>query len=345
MSAGFKAPKQNASGRSVEQIVAEAIEQAEEYLSQAEVERAIKVLQKAMKSAPNDTKLLDLLAQAHVENGDERAATPLLLRSVQLAPNDNPEKYLNLGQLSSGKRAAEYYQRGIALLMERCQPSSVNVTPESITEALSANNHWMNAPVEEMCDEAAQLRRQIASALCSVAELYQTDLCEDPEAEQICNQVLSQAIVICPYSPESFFALANLRFLQEDDEATSAALDQALRLIRRHIFLVKSSALMSVMSSATSSSAEMDDGMDGLDELGDRLVESHALWPDYELRVSCGKLLLELGRNDDAARLFSELVDEDDGFVESLHLAAVAHFHCHHWTAANDKCAQALKVS
>lgn len=42
--------------------------------------------------------------------------THLLLRSIQLAPEQGHEKYMYLGQLREGKDALQCYQKGVELM-------------------------------------------------------------------------------------------------------------------------------------------------------------------------------------------------------------------------------------
>ena len=43
-------------------------------------------------------------------------------------------------------------------------------------------------------EEAALAKKQVASAYASVAELFMTDLCDQQNAEQSCEQALKEAL-------------------------------------------------------------------------------------------------------------------------------------------------------
>ncbi len=64
-----------------------------------------------------------------------------------MLPEDGYSKYMYLGQLSIGTQAVHYFEKGIAIMEKE----------------LSLNDD-------------VELRRQISSALCSLTEMYMTDL-------------------------------------------------------------------------------------------------------------------------------------------------------------------------
>ena len=45
-------------------------------------------------------------------------------------------------------------------------------------------------------DDCMLVQRQAASAYASIAELYMTDLCDEPNAEQSCEQALQEALKV-----------------------------------------------------------------------------------------------------------------------------------------------------
>ena len=72
------------------------------------------------------------------------------------------------------------------------------------------------------------IRRQLCGAYCSVSELYLTDLCCEPNAEQNCESALQTALELDDpqSSPDAVQAMANLRLSQNKGvEAVSYILD------------------------------------------------------------------------------------------------------------------------
>merc|ERR1712158_149109 len=51
-------------------------------------------------------------------------------------------------------------------------------------------------------EQSKETRKELASAFCAVAELYMTDLCDNPEAEHECSESVRKAIEADAKSPE-----------------------------------------------------------------------------------------------------------------------------------------------
>ncbi len=76
-------------------------------------------------------------------------------RSAELAPEDNPSKWMYLGQLQAGAAAVQSFQRGVDLLQRH---------KAQLTKSKAHRR------------EAEAIDLQVSTALCSMAELYTTDL-------------------------------------------------------------------------------------------------------------------------------------------------------------------------
>ena len=112
----------------------------------------------------------------------------MLKKSIELAPEEGHAKYMIMGQLCSGKEALDYFSKGIKLL----QAETINAKKEgSITK-----------------EESFNVRTELAVAYCSVAEIYLTDCCFEPNAEEECEKALKRA------SLNSFLQLDFLFFLR-----------------------------------------------------------------------------------------------------------------------------------
>ncbi|KAL0481534.1 TPR repeat-containing protein [Acrasis kona] len=128
---------------------------------------AIQELTDAQTQYPNDTRILDLLGDVYVENADQGRATMTFKKSIKIAPDNNFNKYMQMGQLSDGKEALQYFNKGLQIL-------------QSIKQSATK-------PIDY--DESA-INKHIASGCCAVAELFMTDLCFEANAEQECEKAL-----------------------------------------------------------------------------------------------------------------------------------------------------------
>jgi predicted Zn-dependent protease len=66
--------------------------------------------------APENTNVMDALADVLIQLGQAQEAEELLVESTELAPDANPCKWLFLAQLRSGNEALQTYRTGMDYL-------------------------------------------------------------------------------------------------------------------------------------------------------------------------------------------------------------------------------------
>ena len=153
-------------------------------------------------------------------------------------------------------------------------------------------------------------RRQLCAAYCSIAELYLTDLCDEPDAETSCEDALKSALVLDeissdvysnavstgigeddiqlePPPPEALQTMANLRLSQS---RPAEALE----------FILKTYDRMKVGCEAMSALVGLSKDGENNDEMGTEAkaqelveVDAAASLPGYEFRCQTAKILLE----------------------------------------------------
>ncbi|KAI8622113.1 hypothetical protein BC830DRAFT_1053888, partial [Chytriomyces sp. MP71] len=170
--------------------------------------------------------------------------------------------YLYLGQLCLGAEAVAFYEMGIKGL-------------EDEIEILVASG---GGDEEE---EINSLKRKISSALCSMTEIYMTDCCDDPLAEQNCTAFTARAQQLDPASPEVHQTRA------------SVLLSRCLPAEAAHA-IADSLALWS--------------------------LEKHNTWPAYPTRLASAKILMEVGSNEEAAAVLETVLKENDEDLEVWYL-------------------------
>jgi tetratricopeptide (TPR) repeat protein len=120
-------------------------------LSRLEPELASTFFQRALALSPEDTNIMDALADTYIQIGEPEQALPLLQASVALAPTENVFKWLYLAQLQQARLAVATYGKAIELMTELVQSETDEVKARIAT-------------------------KQIAKAYCGIAELFLTDL-------------------------------------------------------------------------------------------------------------------------------------------------------------------------
>ncbi|XP_049851641.1 uncharacterized protein LOC126326536 [Schistocerca gregaria] len=172
---------------------------------------------------------------------------------------------MNLGQLLSGTDAVKAYQKGTQLIERQIQ--------------LTHNQK-----------ELSDLKRQLVSGLTSIAEIYMTDLCFEPDAEQLCELWTSKALNVDPNNWEALQTYGSLCISKQRKQDALDALKKCYQLI-------------------------------------EQLDSNDAHWPSREAQTSLGKLLIEVEDHQTASRVFEVLIEEYESDPEMWYLAGYCYMH------------------
>lgn len=260
--------------------------QATVLLQQSDIEPALQLATSALEQLKETLKsdedvirclpALNLLGEINVELGDIDAAREYFSQAAQIDEDgDIPEeqgggsdKFMWLAQLSEegGLDSVKWFEQGAKVLRQEL---------DSISE------EDMDTELEQIREEK---RSKLATALCAIAEIYMTDLSwEDDKAEEVCNRVMEEAIVLAPNNPETLQTLASVRISQLRREEAQQHLRKSL-------------------------------------ELWEDLPEDSPDVPDFPVRISLARLLMEAGMEEEALEVLERLVQEDDHSVEAWYL-------------------------
>lgn len=232
---------------------------AKELADAFQYEMAEEHVRHALELIPDSIEALQLHASILIELGQVKQAFQILLRTVELEPEGGPEKYLALAQLCEGREALAHYGKAVNLIMNHDDG-----------KLISCNDKF-----------------RACTAMCAVAELFMTDLCEEPDAEERCETALRSAAAICPESnPELYRVECDLRLVQQRPADAATAMQHCLA------------------SWAT------------LEEEGGS-VESSTTLISWDFRLSVARLMIELGEffphyYDQAEVVLEQLIDQDD---------------------------------
>ena len=211
------------------------------------------------------------------------------------------------------------------------------------------------------CSLLTSYRRQLCSAHCSVAELYLTDLCDEPNAEANCEKELESALKLDKISskfytdtcndgitddenqltvppPDALQTMANLRMSQ------SRPLD-ALELIMKAYDRMKTGceAMAALVGLGKDGEVETNENAKELLE-----VDAASTLPSYEFRCQTAKLFMEIATvidgekktasgDDDAVtktcaevaiQILGSLMAENDEVIEVWYLLGCAFMAC-----------------
>lgn len=185
--------------------VLDLLAKVDEHLDKFEPGLALKFCKKALEMEPNNIIALQSIASVHIELGAISEAVKNLQKAVEIEPESGYEKFLALGQISSGQEALNLYKRGYKAFLN--ESDIYNLTQDEI-------------------------QHKLASILCSQAEIFMTDLCMEDNAEEECEKLLLEAKGICGKEPEVFRLLSDLRLAQCREEDAMKEISNCLILFR-----------------------------------------------------------------------------------------------------------------
>ena len=308
---------------------------AEQLISRAQYGEAEQLLAPLVQSHPAVAGLHDLLALSYL--GLQPASPDLALHHIltacQLDADGSGDRWMVLGQLRQGREAIEAFEQGAAvykrqktqLLQQQQQQQQGQQQQQQVNEL--AGSEEENADAEDgRANRLATLSQCLSTAYVSMAELYVTDCCDEEDAEQRCEYLLSEALAEWSDNADAAYSTANLRLIQGDEQQAAEWLDRTLAIIERAYDPSRQPAL-SLLASATACNPL-----------------SNAAVASYELRLNVAKLAYELERYEQCSRLVESLLDEDDHFIEVHHLAALAHMHCQHFSTATQHAHTAIQM-
>ncbi|KAI1436593.1 hypothetical protein GGR50DRAFT_196475 [Xylaria sp. CBS 124048] len=272
------------------------VKAAEYNLQEGNVQDAATLAEKALEAASatpgSDDALsaLNLLGQIHLELGDLDVARAYLLRAVAIDEDGSkdesvgggPDKFLSLAQLSEegGHDSVGWFEKGATALRARLQ---ILEGAERQRHQLLPRNQNKNKHRDEPAAVLEEMRRKLAMTLCSVAEVYMTDLSWEEDAEQRCEALTTEATMVAPDFAETWQTLANVRISQSRFDDARAALTRSLQLWKD-------------------------------------LPPEHPSVPDFPSQVGLSRLLMEVEMEQEAIEVLERLVGEDDQSVEVWYL-------------------------
>ncbi|KAG5940174.1 hypothetical protein E4U53_007662 [Claviceps sorghi] len=242
----------------------------------AAIALASKALEETGSGGDFELRALNSLGTLLVESGEIEQGRSYFERAVKLDEDGmtdekvggGPEKFLFLAQLSEegGQDSVNWFERGASALRRQIQ---------SLTD-LPGRTPEQQASLEEK-------QQKLGGVLCAVAEVYMTDLSWEEDAEQRCETLITEAMMIAPNSPETWQTVANVRISQERRDEAKKALRTSL-------------------------------------ELWQDLPPAHPDVPAFPTRVGLARLLLETEMEEEALGVLERLVSDDDQSVEAWYL-------------------------
>ncbi|CBF75703.1 ACL4 family protein [Aspergillus nidulans FGSC A4] len=237
------------------------LEQATILLQTGQADAALSIAQQALEIAtsnsPAQLSSLNTIAEIYVELGEIDLARKHFLQAVELDPTGSipesegggAEKFLWLAQLSElgGKDSVQWFEKGVGALR-------------------------------------GIFRRSPLFFIAFSRASYQADIFRwEEDAESRCENLITEALLVQPSSPEVLQTLASIRISQLREDDARAALSRSL-------------------------------------ELWKDLPPEDPHVPDFPTRISLSRLLMEVSMLLEALEVLERLILEDDQSVEAWYL-------------------------
>eukprot|EP00887_Chlorella_sp_A99_P005851 scaffold1.g5851.t1 len=334
-----KAGKNAKSAREHQETAEEVLEAAEWAFMREDFKEARRLYKRAVELEPESPRYLDAFGAFLADVGDAEQAVAVLRKAVGLAPDAGFEKYMYLAQLLEGQDAQAAARKGIEICRARmarlllegqdaqaaarkgieiCRARMARLEQQAAAAAPPPEGGAWEGEEEDPRETLAELKEQLSSCLCALAELLLNDEAEAeagaeggvrPQAADELLQLLGEATGLNPRSPEPLQIRASLA--QQQGEA-----EQALGLLRQSMALwfkphQEAEEEGEEEGAAGDEAAEEDLGEEDSSK-GEEMDEDDEDLPSYEFETA--KMLLELDPD-----VLEQLAEENDQ-VPNVHM-------------------------
>ena len=270
--------------RRIEQL----IDEAADLLQEGQPDAALPLVEEA----------LARLEAKKAVTGDEARYTSLnipgrnLAAQIQMELGLVEEAYFNYTELAKLDPAGKAISAEPHLWLAQLSPEGGQDSIDHYTKACEILRGEV-ASIEEtvkytlMTDQLEDKKIKLSEALCSMAEVYLTDLSFQDDAERFCEGHITEALAISPTSASVLQTLASIRISQVRIEDAKSALKRSL-------------------------------------ELRENLPPDDVDIPDFPTRVSLARLLMEVEEEAKAFEVTERLVKDDDHSVEAWYLGGLS---------------------
>lgn len=196
------------------------IHRARALLQSSQEQLALELLAPAAKQSPENPILLEVFGQALLEVNDVESAYDVLVKAVELDPeaDHGVDKFLYLGQIIGGRDGCQYLDVAHAKLHTQLQKVANNSQDDALLVELAKQY-----TTSELLSQ--YLIKKLNQGIFAEIEIWMTDLCMEPEAEDQCDKLISHSLALDNTNPEALSLLALIRISQQrNDEARDALL-------------------------------------------------------------------------------------------------------------------------
>lgn len=199
--------------------ISQLIADARALLQFSQAEKALELLTPIFESNSCNVPFLQIFGETLLENNDLENAYNILIKACELDPtgDQGTEKFLYLGQIIGGSDGLKYLDNGL---------NKLSVQLNAINEDKGENDNIL-VELSKVYKTKEQLQKyfikKLNQGIFAKIEIWMTDLCMEPEAEDQCNDLIAYSLELDDQNPESLSLLSSIRISQQRvDEAKEA---------------------------------------------------------------------------------------------------------------------------
>lgn len=215
------------------------IGRARALLQSSQEGKALELLTPEISKNPENVALLQVFGEALLEANDVETAYTVLLKAIELDSDavQGVEKFLYLGQIIGGSDGSSLITVAINRLNDQLRKlNSDDTSAAEQDDSLKVLAQLYTTPQSLK----AYLISKINQAIFAQIEIWMTDLCMEPEAEEQCDELISHSLAMDPENPEALSLLALIRISQQRPAEAEKALQKSWELFaQKKLFLEK----------------------------------------------------------------------------------------------------------
>lgn len=198
----------------------QVISNARALVQSSQSDKALEILSPLIPGNENNVFLLQIFGEVLLETNDLETAYEVLTAACELDPEANAgtEKFFYLGQIIGGNDGLKCLDTGLSKLNNQL----------SLIENNQGENDQILVDLSKIYKDKESLIKYLIKKLnqgiFAKIEIWMTDLCMEPEAEQQCNDLISYSLRLDGQNPEALSLLASIRISQQKPEEAKDSL-------------------------------------------------------------------------------------------------------------------------
>eukprot|EP00055_Hartaetosiga_balthica_P009246 m.36426 g.36426 ORF g.36426 m.36426 type:complete len:384 (+) comp6668_c0_seq4:106-1257(+) len=299
-------PSSSSSSSTTQYTPDQLLDQAQNAFETMAYDLCLKFCERVLENEPGHEGAMELVALVHLQREEVDEARRIFEVCIEQNPDSGASKYMYLGQMSFGEDAAQYLGKGIELLASELEEFAQHETEE---------------------ENIIEAQESIASAFCSLAEVYLTDLCEVEDAQETCLVLMQKALEYDPNNVQALQTLASIHISMSEVDKARDYLYRSLELwwpsnnsSSNKMNDAQDGDGMALVTQEKEKGGADDNGDDDDEEDEDNVEEGVPFAPPYEARINVVKLLIELEDFDRALTVLDMLIAEDDTITQVWYL-------------------------